>query len=354
MTYVNGKSVIAIGVILPVLGIASILSRFRARVARKAAVGLDDWLCLAALVLEIGCGITIIIGASGHAIGYHSNPQDVSNFYESHQRTQIFLEKCEFAFNILIIPALGLVKVSILLFYQRIFRGRTFKIISWTLIGIASTWAVAFLLVTIFDCRGNFEANWGSVRDLRAECIDTFEQLLALSISDVITDVCILTLPIPLVWRLQMPHHRKFAVLAIFMLGAFSVAAGITRMVIFISIFAPSQHNVKDPTVLGVPSTDDLGVVSIILFWAMIEIGVAVIAACLPTLRPLFQGFSPESIINSLRSAISLRSLRSDQSLPGPDVELGRSLSTTSDRPLKEFQNGCGLVIETKRNKYEV
>lgn len=50
MTYVNGKSVIAIGVILPVLGIASILSRFRARVARKAAVGLDDWLCLAALV----------------------------------------------------------------------------------------------------------------------------------------------------------------------------------------------------------------------------------------------------------------------------------------------------------------
>lgn len=30
--------------------------------------------------------------------------------------------------------------------------------------------------------------------------------------------------------------------------------------------------------------------------------------ACLPTIRPLFIGFSPESVINSIRSALSLRS----------------------------------------------
>lgn len=44
------------------------------------------------------------------------------------------------------------------------------------------------------------------------------------------------------------------------------------------------------------------------MFWGMIEIGIAMVAACLPVLRPLFQGWSPESIIRSFRSQISVRS----------------------------------------------
>lgn len=77
----------------------------------------------------------------------------------------------------------------------------------------------------------------------------------------------------------------------------------------------------------GVPSDDDIGVlqlvqiagilltrtgiVSILMFWGMLEVGIALVAACLPVLRPLFQGWSPESIIRSLRSQISLRSVGS-------------------------------------------
>ena len=47
------------------------------------------------------------------------------------------------------------------------------------------------------------------------------------------------------------------------------------------------------------------------MFWGMLEIGIAMVAACLPVLRPLFHGWSPESIIRSFRSQISLRSLGS-------------------------------------------
>ena len=52
-------------------------------------------------------------------------------------------------------------------------------------------------------------------------------------------------------------------------------------------------------------------VIALILFWSIIETGVAIIAACLPTLRPLFSNWSLESVIRSVRSAISLNSLRS-------------------------------------------
>lgn len=54
-----------------------------------------------------------------------------------------------------------------------------------------------------------------------------------------------------------------------------------------------------------------LGIVSILMFWGMLEIGIAMVAACLPVLRPMFQGWSPESIIRSFRSQISVRSIGS-------------------------------------------
>ena len=51
MSYVNGGSVIAIGVIFPVLGALAVAARFYIRRNnKKVTLGLDDWLCLPALV----------------------------------------------------------------------------------------------------------------------------------------------------------------------------------------------------------------------------------------------------------------------------------------------------------------
>ncbi len=49
MTYVNKNSVLAIGVLFIVLGISVVTARFHVR-RRKAGYGLDDWLCIPALV----------------------------------------------------------------------------------------------------------------------------------------------------------------------------------------------------------------------------------------------------------------------------------------------------------------
>jgi hypothetical protein len=47
------------------------------------------------------------------------------------------------------------------------------------------------------------------------------------------------------------------------------------------------------------------------MVWGYIEASIGVIAACLPTLRPLMKARMPESIVNSARSKLSLNSLRS-------------------------------------------
>lgn len=62
------------------------------------------------------------------------------------------------------------------------------------------------------------------------------------------------------------------------------------------------------------------------IYWTMIESSLSIVSACLPTLRPLFHGHSPESMVRSVRSAISLASLRS-QSRQHPELSRAQEVS---------------------------
>lgn len=42
------------------------------------------------------------------------------------------------------------------------------------------------------------------------------------------------------------------------------------------------------------------------LYWTQLEGAIAVVSACLPTLRPIFHGFSPESLLGSLRTKMTM------------------------------------------------
>ena len=53
MSYINGGSIIAIGIVFPVLGAAAVAARFGVRHKRNTALGVDDWLCIPALVRNI-------------------------------------------------------------------------------------------------------------------------------------------------------------------------------------------------------------------------------------------------------------------------------------------------------------
>lgn len=93
--------------------------------------------------------------------------------------------------------------------------------------------------------------------------------------------------------------------------------------------------------------------VSTILYWSMIEGGLAVIAACLPTLRFLVGKISISSIVNSLRSVLSLDSVPTQRpqrsaALPiGPYTNIHADSSATSHTPIV-IENDLGDGFETK------
>lgn len=65
--------------------------------------------------------------------------------------------------------------------------------------------------------------------------------------------------------------------------------------------------------------------VSTILYWYMIEAGLAIIAACLPSLQFLIRKVSLDRMIRSVRSALSLQSTRSQNSqskFMGPYIDM--------------------------------
>ena len=99
--------------------------------------------------------------------------------------------------------ALGLVKLSYLFFYKRIFCTNSgsksdgaYLTVIWSMIGLISVWTVGFFITWIFICRGDPAAYWISSASEAKECIDTGALHNAYAISDFITDVFILLLPI--------------------------------------------------------------------------------------------------------------------------------------------------------------
>ena len=100
-----------------------------------------------------------------------------------------------------------------------------------------------------------------------------------------------------------MPRSRKFVVSGVFLLGALAIAASGLRMAMFIIV---------DISFIN-PKQDGGWTVDLFLFWSIIESGLAILAACLPSLSFLGQklGLWKTAALRSLRSVFSLQSLRS-------------------------------------------
>ena len=86
-------------------------------------------------------------------------------------------------------------------------------------------------------------------------------------------------------------------------------------------------------------------------YWTLIEASLAIVSACLPTLRPLFQGFSVESVIRSFRSVISLASLQSRHSNGSKHSNIGSaeyhkesSSSTVGPHEIEAADHGPAVI----------
>lgn len=98
-----------------------------------------------------------------------------------------------------------------------------------------------------------------------------------------------------------------------------AIAASIARLAIYLILFSrgsdPNRDRDRKLLLFAVhtsPDSDNSFVpetVTIAIYWSMIEASLAIVGACLPSLRFLFKFSSAQSLVRSVRSALSLQSL---------------------------------------------
>ncbi|KAF2648989.1 hypothetical protein K491DRAFT_722089 [Lophiostoma macrostomum CBS 122681] len=306
--------------------------RFWARKQQKQPLKIDDWLIVPAFLLNMGISIAIFYGVSQKANGYPTPPMPAMSARSLVSRTSLEQTARVISINnrtFFIVHVLGpfslmCIKLSMLFFYRRIFvikgnhRDWSSIVINF-MIAVVFCWGFGFGFAYMFGCGTSFSTYRATAgAEVQKKCINTQLVLYAGCISGFIEDFLIIVIPIPLVWRLQLDTPRKLAVTGVFLTGSIAVIAALLRMVWFI------WEN-KTP---WNPAFDQMLLVSTFVFWMMIECQAGLLAACLPTLRRVFSSSSVDSVLRSVRSKLSLNSIRSNNSQPAPGKGSFQSIST--------------------------
>jgi len=238
------------------------LSLFRRLFADDVLV-LASWLMLLAnaIVWEVAAGsmYTLVTVENGVVPPPSDFDYQLTLFFHS-----------QIAINLLNTCGIWAVKLSFMLFFRKL--GHNVRGQKWL------WWCVLVLIVAAFAiCIGVYD--WPclieSLPDIISYCPTPAAQAyssLSLRIitgCDIITDALILTIPINLLWKVQISNRYKLALVALFSLTIFDMAVAIIRVVVAIG------------SVGGVDS-------SWLYTWGAIEQATAIVIACLVSYKALF------------------------------------------------------------------
>ncbi|GBF67139.1 hypothetical protein TMEN_9862 [Trichophyton mentagrophytes] len=260
-------------VVLVVVSGLSVVVRLVGRYYR-AGIHVDDYMILSAYAITAPFTAVMVLGVF-HGMGRHTrecSPQD-----------RIIALKCLYILQVLYKPALGLIKISFLLLYLRIFYVQNwFRWSCYFLIGLTVLMTIGFTCPSVWQCKP-IHAYWA--RSIPHKCIENAQWRVVYSGLNVATDLLIYLLPIKQTIALPMRTRDKLAVISIFSLGGFVCVISIVRITYIIG-----KSDNRDP----------LWSIAPLALWTTIELNTGIIVSCLPMLRQPLSLLCP-SILSSLR-----------------------------------------------------
>ena len=109
------------------------------------------------------------------------------------------------------------VRISVLHFYMTIFRSnRAFLTVAYAIFALVVAFGIGIVISDVLTCRP-LAKYWDPLQP--GVCENPLASLIALSSCNVIADLTIVFLPIPMVWGLQIATRRKIELSITFALG---------------------------------------------------------------------------------------------------------------------------------------
>ena len=254
-------------------------------------VQIDDYFMIAAWTVAFALSFCICYGVSWGLGRHERNIPDDWNTP---------LRSLNYAFSVLYQPALMTVKTSILAFYLSL--PTTSKTFKWACLGtlfVVNAGGIALSLFTVFQCRP-VGAAFAYPTPSSANCTDIVTIYLSSAPLNIITDLAILFLPMPILTAMRLPRKQKIILVITFSFGAFVAAVDVIRIVYLQSAASmrleeihQQTHDQNDSSARRDENADFSWYASLSFMWSAVEVNVGIMCACVPALKPLVSKFLP-------------------------------------------------------------
>lgn len=114
-------------------------------------------------------------------------------------------------------PALALAKISLIILYHRIMKKQKIYVMALHAItAVVMGYSISIIFALILACHP-VSRNWDPT--VEGECVNRTALYIATAVTNIVTDLALITLPIPLVLRLNMPRSQKVYLFLMFVVG---------------------------------------------------------------------------------------------------------------------------------------
>ncbi|KAL9027317.1 MAG: hypothetical protein Q9196_004142 [Gyalolechia fulgens] len=228
--------------------------------------GLEDWTIIVAYLCTLFLSIDCLVQQK-YGNGIHEWDITIAKL--------VPYSKWAAASVVVFVPAVGLAKVAILLFYLRVNPDRGFRTAVYVSLVLTTSYVVALSLAIFFQC-DPVAKFWNPF--LSGNCLDSTRLYLANAVLNVIFDFVVLLVPVPMLRKLQVSTRQKWVIGALFSLGSVTCVISIVRIYF--------QH-----TVLGEPDLSwHIPTPTSLVF---VECNLSIICGSAMVLRPFLRRHCP-------------------------------------------------------------
>jgi hypothetical protein len=192
---------------MTILAGMAVILRYVSRRIRKQKLWWDDYMIAFSMVwnwVVVGIGFAMFI----EGVGYHADTLPDKAIYN--------ISKWLLVTEIIYVWNLCWTKLSLLFMYYRIFHFPFFKMQVMAVGCFVVTWAITISFLFTFICVP-VEKLWRP--ELEGRCVSELGVWLANASSTIFSDIMILLLPIPQIWKLQLKKIEKVGLTMVFSLG---------------------------------------------------------------------------------------------------------------------------------------
>ncbi|KAI0188020.1 hypothetical protein EV127DRAFT_137650 [Xylaria flabelliformis] len=259
-----GRQIFIIDVVFITLDILFLALRFwSARIARRK-LSLDD------LAVVVAFAMMSVLSGSGYWGIFNGLGKHITTLTPEQLTIQVkLLLICEFTYLL----GVAFIKLSMLFLYHRIYTTPTFKRWVYFVIVLDVIYIIAFIPIFLTNCIP-LSQYWDPKPT--GWCRDTVISDSATVAGNLLLDIFVLGLPLPVLWRLQMSVRDKITVTAMFSIGIVTVALVLWRL------------GVTTATRASADWTATLCQVGLI---AELELHLGILAVCIPTYGPFFNAY---------------------------------------------------------------